>query len=184
MIYGFAQQSGGQVRIRSAPGEGTTVFLYLPRHHGPAQRDGENAAGAPANASGAGETVLVVDDEATVRMMIADVLRDMGYRVIEAADSVEGMAVLRSDERIDLLVTDVGLPGGMNGRQLAEAARELRHELNVMFVTGYAENAVLNSGHLSPGMQLLTKPFTVDALVTGIQAAMGAGARRYEPHAP
>lgn len=93
------------------------------------------------------------------------------------------MAVLRSDERIDLLVTDVGLPGGMNGRQLAEAARELRHELNVMFVTGYAENAVLNSGHLSPGMQLLTKPFTVDALVMGIQAAMGASARRYEPHA-
>jgi two-component SAPR family response regulator len=94
------------------------------------------------------------------------------------------MAALRSAERIDLLVTGVGLPGGMNGRQLAEAARELRHELNVMFVTGYAENAVLNSGHLSPGMQLLTKPFTVDALVTGIQAAMGAGARRYEPHAP
>ncbi|QXT36713.1 PAS domain-containing protein [Sphingomonas sanguinis] len=184
MIYGFAQQSGGQVRIRSAPGEGTTVFLYLPRHHGPAEQDGENATGVPTSASGAGETVLVVDDEATVRMMIADVLRDMGYRVIEAVDSVEGLAVLRSDERIDLLVTDVGLPGGMNGRQLAEAARELRHELNVMFVTGYAENAVLNSGHLSPGMQLLTKPFTVDALVMGIQAAMGAGARRYEPHAP
>jgi PAS domain S-box-containing protein len=183
MIYGFAQQSGGQVRIRSAPGEGTTVFLYLPRHHGPAELEGDNAVGTPANASGAGETVLVVDDEATVRMMVADVLRDMGYRVIEAADSVEGMAVLRSPERIDLLVTDVGLPGGMNGRQLAEAARELRHELNVMFVTGYAENAVLNSGHLSPGMQLLTKPFTVDALVMGIQAAMGAGARRYEPHA-
>ncbi len=183
MIYGFAQQSGGQVRIRSAPGEGTTVFLYLPRHDGPVERDGVDATGVTAKPSGAGETVLVVDDEATVRMMISDVLRDMGYRVVEAADSVEGMAVLRSDERIDLLVTDVGLPGGMNGRQLAEAARELRHELNVMFVTGYAENAVLNSGHLSPGMQLLTKPFTVDALVMGIQAAMGASARRYEPHA-
>ncbi|CAM3194060.1 MULTISPECIES: PAS domain-containing hybrid sensor histidine kinase/response regulator [Sphingomonas] len=184
MIYGFAQQSGGQVRIRSAPGEGTTVFLYLPRHDGPAESEGKDATGVTASTSGAGETVLVVDDEATVRMMITDVLRDMGYRVIEAADSVEGLAVLRSDERIDLLVTDVGLPGGMNGRQLADAARELRHELNVMFVTGYAENAVLNSGHLSPGMQLLTKPFTVDALVMGVQAAMGAGARRYEPHAP
>ena len=119
-----------------------------------------------------------------MRLLIVDVLRDMGYQVIEAADSAQGMAILRSSVRIDLLVTDVGLPGGMNGRQLAEAARELRHELNVMFITGYAESAVLNSGHLSPGMQLLTKPFTVDALVTGILAAMGATARRYEPHVP
>ena len=90
MIYGFAQQSGGQVRIRSAPGEGTTVFLYLPRHDGPVERDGVDATGVTAKPSGAGETVLVVDDEATVRMMISDVLRDMGYRVVEAADSVEG----------------------------------------------------------------------------------------------
>lgn len=184
MIYGFAKQSGGQVRIESTPGGGTTVHLYLPRYHGAAEQDRIDRARLPEGPAGSGETVLVVDDESTVRLMIADVLRDMGYRVIEAADSITAMAVLRSDRRIDLLVTDVGLPGGMNGRQLAEAARELRHELNVMFVTGYAENAVLNSGHLSPGMQLLTKPFTVDALVMGIQAAMGTGARRYEPHAP
>ncbi|WP_058753045.1 PAS domain-containing hybrid sensor histidine kinase/response regulator [Sphingomonas sanguinis] len=183
MIYGFAKQSGGQVRIQSTPGEGTTVYLYLPRHHGPAEHDRIDRIVVPEEPLGAGETVLVVDDESTVRLMIADVLRDMGYRVIEAADSPAGLAVLRSDQRIDLLVTDVGLPGGMNGRQLAEAGRELRHELNVMFITGYAESAVLNSGHLSTGMQLLTKPFTVDALVMGVQAAMGAGARRYEPHA-
>ncbi|WP_294238475.1 PAS domain-containing protein [uncultured Sphingomonas sp.] len=181
MIYGFAKQSGGQVRIQSTPGEGTTVYLYLPRHHGPADAQPDDRSTLPEGASGSGETVLVVDDEATVRLLIADVLRDMGYRVVEAADSAAGLALLRSDQRIDLLVTDVGLPGGMNGRQLAEAARELRPGLNVMFITGYAESAVLNSGHLSPGMQLLTKPFTVDALVTGIQAAMGAGARRYEP---
>ncbi len=183
MIYGFAKQSGGQVRIQSTPGEGTTVYLYLPRHHGPAEHDRIDRTALPEEPLGAGETVLVVDDESTVRLMIADVLRDMGYHVIEAADSPAGLAVLRSDQRIDLLVTDVGLPGGMNGRQLAEAGRELRHELNVMFITGYAESAVLNSGHLSTGMQLLTKPFTVDALVMGVQAAMGAGARRYEPHA-
>lgn len=183
MIYGFAQQSGGQVRIESTPGKGTTVHLYLPRHHGPVEQDQAGPVAPLDAAAGSGETVLVVDDESTVRLMIADVLRDMGYRVIEAADSAAGLAILRSKRRIDLLVTDVGLPGGMNGRQLAEAGRELRHELNVMFITGYAENAVLNSGHLSPGMQLLTKPFTVDALVTGIQAAMGAGARRYDPHA-
>lgn len=183
MIYGFAKQSGGQVRIQSTPGEGTTVYLYLPRHHGPAEHDRIDRIVVPEEPLGAGETVLVVDDESTVRLMIADVLRDMGYHVIEAADSPAGLAVLRSEQRIDLLVTDVGLPGGMNGRQLAEAGRELRHELNVMFITGYAESAVLNSGHLSAGMQLLTKPFTVDALVMGVQAAMGAGARRYEPHA-
>jgi signal transduction histidine kinase/CheY-like chemotaxis protein len=183
MIYGFAQQSGGQVRIQSTPGEGTTVHLYLPRHHGPAEQDQAGPVAPLDGAAGSGETVLVVDDESTVRLMIADVLRDMGYRVVEAADSAAGLAILRSKRRIDLLVTDVGLPGGMNGRQLAEAGRELRHELNVMFITGYAETAVLNSGHLSPGMQLLTKPFTVDALVTSIQAAMGAGARRYDPHA-
>ncbi|MBZ6383466.1 PAS domain-containing hybrid sensor histidine kinase/response regulator [Sphingomonas sanguinis] len=183
MIYGFAKQSGGQVRIQSTPGEGSTVYLYLPRHHGPAEHDRIDRTALPEEPLGAGETVLVVDDESTVRLMIADVLRDMGYRVIEAADSPAGLAVLRSEQRIDLLVTDVGLPGGMNGRQLAEAGRDLRHELNVMFITGYAESAVLNSGHLSAGMQLLTKPFTVDALVMGVQAAMGAGARRYEPHA-
>ncbi|HJO66958.1 MAG TPA: PAS domain-containing protein [Sphingomonas sanguinis] len=183
MIYGFAKQSGGQVRIQSTPGEGSTVYLYLPRHHGPAEHDRIDRTALPEEPLGAGETVLVVDDESTVRLMIADVLRDMGYCVIEAADSPAGLAVLRSEQRIDLLVTDVGLPGGMNGRQLAEAGRELRHELNVMFITGYAESAVLNSGHLSTGMQLLTKPFTVDALVMGVQAAMGAGARRYEPHA-
>lgn len=185
MIYGFAKQSGGQVRIHSTPGLGTTVFVYLPRHDGPVQPEPHDPTRIPESPAGSGEkTVLVVDDEATVRLMIVDVLRDMGYRVIEAADSAEGLAILRSPTRIDLLVTDVGLPGGMNGRQLAEAARELRHELNVMFITGYAEGAVLNSGHLSPGMQLLTKPFTVDALVKGVQAAMSAAARRYDPHIP
>lgn len=173
MIYGFARQSDGQVRIASTVGQGTTVSLYLPRHDGPAEQDAPAPAALPDGVSASGETVLVVDDESTVRLMIVDVLRDMGHRVIEAADSASAMPLLRSDRRIDLLITDVGLPGGMNGRQLAEAAREVRHELNVMFVTGYAESAVLNSGHLAPGMQLLTKPFTVDALVTAVQAALG-----------
>ncbi|WP_314373282.1 PAS domain-containing protein [Sphingomonas paucimobilis] len=183
MIYGFARQSGGQVRIASTVGKGTTVSLYLPRHDGPAEQDMPSRSSAPDGARATGETVLVVDDESTVRLMVVDVLRDMGLQVIEAVDSASGLALLRSDRRIDLLITDVGLPGGMNGRQLAEAAREIRHELNVMFVTGYAESAVLNSGHLAPGMQLLTKPFTVDALVTGVQAAMGHQRGRYDPPA-
>ncbi|MGE7206473.1 PAS domain-containing protein [Sphingomonas sp. NPDC019816] len=172
MIYGFARQSGGQVRIASTLGEGTTVSLYLPRYHGPVEQDAPSASSTPDAGHGSGETVLVVDDESSVRLMVVDVLRDMGHQVVEAVDSAGAMVLLRSDQRIDLMITDVGLPGGMNGRQLAEAAREVRHELNVMFVTGYAESAVLNSGHLAPGMQLLTKPFTVDALVTGVQAAL------------
>lgn len=120
MIYGFVKQSGGQVRIHSEVGRGTTVCLHLPRH---------------------GQTVLVVDDEATVRMLVAEVLEDLGYTAIEAADGAAGLKVLRSDARLDLLVTDVGLPGGMNGRQLADAARMARSDLKVLFITGYAENA-------------------------------------------
>jgi PAS domain S-box-containing protein len=167
MIYGFTQQSGGQVRIHSHPGQGTTVRLYLPRYHG--EMSGEDEVGKASIATGAGETVLVVDDEATVRMLVSDVLGDLGYVVIEAADGVSGLKVLRSDAKIDLLVTDVGLPGGMNGRQMADAARQVRPELKALFITGYAENAVIGNGLLEPWMQVLTKPFAIDALAARIQ---------------
>jgi len=164
MIYGFAKQSGGQVRIYSEPGEGTTMCIYLPRYLGDAEPTDPLAAfGAPARAE-QGETVLVVDDEPTVRMLVADVLEELGYTAIEAADSMAGLKLLQSDMRIDLLITDVGLPGGMNGRQMADAGRVTRPDLKVLFITGYAENAVLNNGHLAPGMQVLTKPFAVDVL--------------------
>jgi signal transduction histidine kinase len=164
MIYGFAQQSGGQVRIVSTVGQGTTVFIYLPRHHGQMPLE-ECTPGKTAVALAKDdETVLLVDDEPTVRMLLADVLGELGYTVIEAADSAAGLKLLRSDVHIDLLVTDVGLPGGMNGRQMAEAALELRPQLKTLFITGYAENAVLNDGQLRPGMQVLTKPFAVDTL--------------------
>ena len=164
MIYGFARQSGGQVRIYSEVGQGTTMCLYLPRHYGEAEA-GERApvASEPA-ASGGGGTVLVVDDEPTVRMLVSEVLEEKGYRVLEAHDGAAGLAMLRSDLRVDLLITDVGLPGGMNGRQLADAGRSLRPSLPVLFITGYAENAAVGDGRLDPGMQLLTKPFTMDAL--------------------
>ena len=169
MIYGFVQQSGGQARIYSEAGQGTMLCLYLPRHHGEAA--GEYAepelAGAPR--AGQGETVLVVDDEPTVRMLVAEVLEDLGYTAIEAADGLAGLRVLRSDARIDLLVTDVGLPGGMNGRQVADAARALRPGLKVLFITGYAEAAVLGHGHLEPGMHVLTKPFAMEALASRIK---------------
>ena len=164
MIYGFARQSGGQVRIYSEVGQGTRVCLYLPRHAGEEERASTSTGPADLPRARHGETVLVVDDEPSVRMLIADVLGDLGYGALEAADGAAGLSILRTNARIDLLVTDVGLPGGMNGRQVADAARELRPGLKVLFITGYAENAVLSHGHLDSGMHVLTKPFTIDAL--------------------
>ena len=108
--------------------------------------------------------MLVVDDEPTVRILVTEVLEDLGYIAIEAADGHSGLKILESDVRIDLLVSDVGLPNGMNGRQMADRGRVVRPELKVLFMTGYAENAVLGNGSLDPGMQVMTKPFTVDAL--------------------
>ncbi len=169
MIYGFVRQSGGQARIYSEPGQGAMVCLYLPRHLGAAEGADEPADPAEAPRAGLGETVLVVDDEPTVRMLVAEVLEDLGYTAIEAADGAAGLKVLQSMARIDLLVTDVGLPGGMNGRQVADAARALRPGLKVLFITGYAENAVLGHGHLDPGMHVLTKPFAMEVLASRIR---------------
>jgi signal transduction histidine kinase/CheY-like chemotaxis protein len=172
MIYGFARQSGGQVRIYSEVGKGTTMCLYLPRHQG---RD-EDAQIAHewevAPRATEGQTVLVVDDEPTVRMLVSEVLQELGYTAIEVADGSTGLQVLRSDQRIDLLITDVGLPGGINGRQVADGAREVRPDLKVLFITGYAENAVVGNGHLEPGMQVLAKPFPMEALATRIRDLM------------
>ena len=168
MVYGFTRQSGGQARIYSEPGQGTMVCLYLPRHHGEADMAEGSGERAEAPRAEQGETVLVVDDEPTVRMLVTEVLGDLGYIAVEAADGLAGLKVLQSNARIDLLVTDVGLPG-MNGRQLADAARERRPGLKVLFITGYAENAVLSHGHLDPGMHVLTKPFAMDALAGRIK---------------
>ncbi len=162
MVYGFVRQSGGQIRIYSEVGQGTTVCLYLPRHFG----DAENVETSGADASiehGHGEVVLVVDDEMVLRMLMLDVLQESGYRALEAPDGPNALKILESDARIDLLITDVGLPGGLNGRQIADAARRLRPDLKVLFITGYAENAVVGNGHLDPGMQILTKPFEIAA---------------------
>jgi signal transduction histidine kinase len=174
MIYGFAKQSGGQVRIYSEVGQGTTACIYLPRHYGNAAMEASGSTQAPAARPGTGETVLIVDDEPTVRMLIVDVLEDLGYTVIEAADSIAGLKVLQSDVRIDLLISDVGLPGGMNGRQMAEAARQMRPGLKALFITGYAENSIIGNGHLGPDMQVLTKPFAVDMLKARVRELMVA----------
>jgi PAS domain S-box-containing protein len=174
MIYGFVRQSGGQVRIYSEVGDGTTLCLYLPRHYGPAEGTDRMPDLSDAPRAEQGQTVLIVDDEPTVRMLVTEVLEDLGYTAIEAADGAAGLKVLRSDVRIDLLVTDVGLPGGMNGRQMADAGRTVRPGLKVLFITGYAENAVVGNGHLEPGMQVLTKPFVMEALASRIRELIDA----------
>ena len=169
MIYGFVRQSGGQVRIYSEVGDGTTMCLYFPRHLGSVDEGAAEDGDAAARPDGHGETVLVIDDEATVRALLLDVLTDSGYHVIEAQDGPSGLRLLQSEARIDLLITDVGLPGGMNGRQVADAGRQLRPELRVLFITGYAENAVIGHGHLGHGMQIITKPFTIEAVATKVR---------------
>ena len=164
MIYGFVRQSGGQVRIYSEVGHGSTMCLYLPRHFGEEAEGAQRTAAETVDYDGHGETVLVIDDEPIVRMLIVDVLESAGYRAIEADDGPSGLKVLQSGARVDLLITDVGLPGGMNGRQVADAGRTLRAGLKVLFITGYAENAVVGHGHLEPGMHIITKPFAIEAL--------------------
>ncbi|HEU0045431.1 PAS domain S-box protein [Sphingomonas sp.] len=169
MIYGFTRQSEGYARIYSELGQGTTIKLYLPRYYGEAEDAEENHAEAlDARRAEAGEVVLVVEDESAVRGLVVDVLEELGYHAVEAADGPSGLKLLQSKMRLDLLVTDIGLPG-LNGRQLADAARQLRPELRILFMTGYAENATIANGFLEPGMEMITKPFAIEALVNRIR---------------
>jgi PAS domain S-box-containing protein len=170
MIYGFAKQSGGQARIESELGRGTAVHIYLPRHLGEETLDPSETTSREVPRAPAGATVLVVDDEPMVRMLVAEVLEELGYAAIEAADGASGLKVLQSDVQIDLLVTDVGLPGGMNGRQMADAGRQHRPELKVLFITGYAENAAIGKDVLEAGTHVLTKPFSMEILANRIKA--------------
>ena len=163
MVYGFVRQSGGQVRIYSELGKGTTVCLYLPRLVA-ADNEEEDSPIATQIEQGTGETVLVIDDEPTIRMLVAEVLQEHGYTVIEADNGPTGLRILQSAKRIDLLITDIGLPGGLNGRQVVDAARQARPDLKVLFITGFAENAAIGNGFLAPGMAVITKPFVLTAL--------------------
>jgi len=168
MVHGFAHQSGGHARIYSELGEGTTMKLYFPRFMGEIGASDESGSDVAGEAN-PGETVLVIEDESAIRMLVTDVLEAAGYRVIEAADGPSGLTILNSDERIDLLLTDVGLPGGLNGRQVADIARATRPGLRVLFVTGYAENAAVGAGYLEPGMQVVTKPFAMTTLAARVR---------------
>ena len=172
MIYGFAKQSRGQVRIDSELGEGSTISLYLPRHRGAlaAPSAVEERSETP---QGSGETVLVVEDDPSVRLLIGEVLRELGYACLEAGDGQAALSLIVSNIRLDLMISDVGLPG-LNGRQVAEIAREHRPGLQILFVTGYAEHATERGRFLGPGMEMITKPFTLDALAVKIRKMIAA----------
>ncbi|QZA95270.1 response regulator [Pseudomonas mandelii] len=167
MIYGFSKQSHGHVTIESEVGNGTTVSLYLPRYNGALVEDTLiDIAHAPHAQDG--ETVLIVEDDPAVRVLVSAVLSELGYAFVEAGDADSAVPILDSGQRIDLLISDVGLPG-MNGRQLAEIGRQYRPDLKVLFITGYAEHAAVRGGFLDPGMQMITKPFTFDLLTAKVR---------------
>jgi PAS domain S-box-containing protein len=168
MIYGFVRQSKGHVTIDSKLGKGTSIKLYLPCHHGDVAAKHTPAAKAAEHVA-TGETVLVVEDEPVVRGVILEMLGEQGYHTLEAIDGHSGLQMLRANNQIDLLVTDVGLPG-INGRQLADQARETRPDLKILFITGYAESAAMSDDFLQPGMEMITKPFDLDHLSRRIRA--------------
>jgi PAS domain S-box-containing protein len=172
MIYGFARQSGGRVHIDSTVGRGTTVWLYLPRHLGDDDATLPSPDPSAPRRATHGESVLVVDDEPTVRMLVSEVLTDLGYGTIEAKDGVEALEILRSNRRIDLLVTDIGLPGGIDGRQLGAAARSCRPGLRILFITGYPHMLRGVPDSVDEGVQALAKPFAVQELTVRISALM------------
>lgn len=171
MIYGFAQQSGGHVSLDSVPGQGTCVRLYLPRLKTPELQAAEVEPVSVTPPTASGETVMVVEDDPAVRMLVLDLLKELGYRGYEAQDATSALPLLDSDSRIDLLVTDVGLPG-MNGRQLAEIARQHRPGLKVLFMTGYAQKAAERQGFLEDGMDMVAKPFALELLASKIRTML------------
>ena len=171
MVYGFAKQSEGHLKIYSEPGKGTTIKIYLPRHMGEADVDESPRSSMPAPVAHDGETILVVEDEPVIRNLIVEVLEELGYHALEATDGPSGLKILQSRVHLDLVITDVGLPG-INGRQLADLARVRRPGLKILFITGYAENATLANGFLEVGMEMMSKPFAVEAFVSKVQGIL------------
>ncbi len=181
MVHGFVKQSGGHVRIYSEVGHGTTVRIYLPR-----LRDPEDISAAPAAAEPApigeirareGETILLVEDNDGVRAYAKSTLEELGYRVLEASTAKQGLSLLDGARRVDLLFTDVVLPGGMSGRQLADLVQRQRPSLPVLFTTGYTRNAIVHHGRLDPNVNLLNKPFTQQDLARKVRSMLNAAAR-------
>lgn len=181
MVYGFIRQSGGHVAIDSGPGRGSTIKIYLPRFV-PAEatvtpRDIKTVSEPKA----AGQTILVVEDDEAVRRSSVEALRDMGYEVLEAGDAMDGVRLIVDRGGIDLLFTDIGLPGGVNGRALADAARSAKPGLRILFTTGYAQSAVIDDAVTNEGVHFIAKPFTLVALSEKVRGLLGAPAMATEP---
>ena len=174
MAYGFVAQSGGQIDLRSDAGQGTTVSIYLPRYAVAAELHSDLELEIGPSGALTNGVVLLVEDEPAVRTLIVDMLTDCGYTVLEADDGPSGLELVAHASRLDILVTDVGLPGGMNGRQLADAAWKLRPSLKVLFITGYADGAVVGNRLLDDRMQVMTKPFKLDAFAAKVQEIIEA----------
>ncbi|HUC73113.1 MAG TPA: ATP-binding protein [Stellaceae bacterium] len=172
-VYGFVKQSNGHVKIYSEVGHGTTVKLYLPRHRGP-EAISDESIGARELPRGGAETVLVVEDDADIREYTSEMVRDLGYRVLTAEDGASALRLLDAHREVRLLFTDVGLPGGMNGRQLVEQALRRRPGLKVLYTTGYARNAIVHQGRLDPGVEVVFKPFTYSDLASRIRRVLDA----------
>jgi CheY-like chemotaxis protein len=174
-VYGFVKQSGGHVKIYSEPGKGTSVKVYLPRLYSN-EFSGATEPALIISRGHDGETILAVEDDADVRAHTCGILQELGYRVLAAANGMAALDVLQAHPEVDLLFTDVGLPGGINGRQLARAARTMKRKLKVLFTTGYARDAIVHDGRLDPGVQLIAKPFTYAALSRKLRDILDAGA--------
>jgi signal transduction histidine kinase/CheY-like chemotaxis protein len=174
-VYGFVKQSGGHVKIYSEVGEGTTVKIYLPRLIADADALSEETAEIVAPDGDSDETILVVEDDDDVRTYSVDILRELGYRVLDAHDGASALRLLERQARVDLLFTDVVLPGGMTGAQMAEQARRLRPTLKVLFTTGYARNAIIHQGRLDKGVRLITKPFSSTDLGAKVRDVLDEG---------
>ena len=170
-VYGFVKQSGGHVQIYSEVGRGTTVKIYLPRWTGPAEAIATPAQPGEVLPRGAGEVILVVEDDDNVRAVSVEALRELGYTVIDAASPAAALLNLETDERIDLLFTDVVMPG-MTGKQLAERGLVQRPALKVLYTTGYTRNAIVHQGTLDPGVALLQKPFTISQLANRVRGVL------------
>jgi len=172
-VYGFIKQSGGHLKIYSEPGEGTTIKLYLPRLAQTGAGEVPTAASPLAGETCRG-TILAVEDNEDARTFVAEMLRDLGYRVLTAADAASALDVLEREPEVDLLFTDVGLPNGVNGRQLADQAQRRRPRLKVLFTTGYARNAIVHHNRLDPGVELIVKPFTQSDLAAKIRQVLAS----------
>jgi len=172
MVYGFVRQSGGQIRVDSSLGQGTAMHLFLPRHTGEIGATLPVLTGALIDTEATGETIVLIDDEGTLRQMVGEALREKGYRVLEAANGVEGLSLVQGGLKADLLITDIGLPGGLDGRQVADAAWAMEPGLKVLFITGYVDQTAAMDELPEAVAHVLTKPFSLDHLTHTVRSML------------